>query len=156
MGLCHTQVYWTQSTFPCSKSTSDSYLLRRHSNTVLSQSLWGLGPGVHKVCFRPLENLNLITNIRVTHGSYKSCLISMNFLLPLWPHFWLSAFIHSLQALWPPDRATVPTCPLPGALMIQVSHNFLPEALLTTSILNCNFPLLCPLCLLRALLFSMT
>ena len=81
---------------PLQQSTADLYFCRRHSNTVLSHSLWGLGPGTHKVCFRPLENLNLITNIRVTHGSYKSCLISMNFLLPLWPHFWLFC-LHSLS-----------------------------------------------------------
>ena len=38
-GLCHAQVYCTQSPCPCS---SPLYLYRRPSNTVLPQSLWGL------------------------------------------------------------------------------------------------------------------
>ena len=37
---------------PLWQSTADPYLLRRHSNIVLSQSL---GPGVHKVCLSPLS-----------------------------------------------------------------------------------------------------
>ena len=37
-GLCHTQVFCTQSPW---QFTSDPYLHRRHSNTVLSQFLWG-------------------------------------------------------------------------------------------------------------------
>ena len=41
-GLCHTQVYCTQSPCPLQQSTTDLYLLRRHLNTILSQSLWGL------------------------------------------------------------------------------------------------------------------
>ena len=41
-GLCHTQVYCTQSPCPLQQSTADLYLLRRHLNTILSQSLWGL------------------------------------------------------------------------------------------------------------------
>ena len=39
--LCHTQVCYTQSPCPWG-STADPYLHRRHSNTVLCQSLWGL------------------------------------------------------------------------------------------------------------------
>ena len=38
-GLCHTHVYCTQSSCPCG---SPPCLYRRHSNIVLSQSLWGL------------------------------------------------------------------------------------------------------------------
>ena len=47
-GLCHTQVYCTQRPCPCSSPLlADLYVLRRHSNTVLSQSLWGLWVLVH-------------------------------------------------------------------------------------------------------------
>ena len=53
-GLCHTQVYCTQS--PC-PSTADLYLLKRHSNTVLSQSLWGLWVLVNTRYFEPSECL---------------------------------------------------------------------------------------------------
>ena len=35
--------------------TDDLYLLRRYPNTVLSQSLGSLGPGMHKVCLNPLS-----------------------------------------------------------------------------------------------------
>ena len=38
--LCHTQVCCTES-LPLRQATADPYLHRRHSNTVLSQSLWG-------------------------------------------------------------------------------------------------------------------
>ena len=41
-GLCHTQHCFTQSPLPLKQATADLYLRRRHSNTVLSQSLWGL------------------------------------------------------------------------------------------------------------------
>ena len=44
---------------PLQQSTADPYLCRRHSNTVLSQSLWGLWVlgrgGGHKVCLSPLS-----------------------------------------------------------------------------------------------------
>ena len=41
VGLCHIQVYWTQS--PCPSAVDCwPYFHRRHSNTVLSQSLWDL------------------------------------------------------------------------------------------------------------------
>ena len=39
---------------PLQQSTADPYLRRRHSNTVLSQSMGSLGPGVQKVCLSPL------------------------------------------------------------------------------------------------------
>ena len=42
----------TQEPLPPQQSTADPYLLRRHPNTVLSQSL---GPGVHKVSLNPLS-----------------------------------------------------------------------------------------------------
>ena len=38
---CHTQ-FCVPEPLPLRQSTADSYLHRRHSNTVLSQSLWGL------------------------------------------------------------------------------------------------------------------
>ena len=37
---------------PLWQSTADPYLRRRHSNTVLVQSL---GPGAHKFCLSPLS-----------------------------------------------------------------------------------------------------
>ena len=37
---------------PLQQSTADPYLFRRHSNTVLPESL---GPGAHKVCLNPLS-----------------------------------------------------------------------------------------------------
>ena len=37
------------------QSTTDLYLRRRHSNTVLVHSLGSLGPGVYKVCLSPLS-----------------------------------------------------------------------------------------------------
>ena len=40
------------------QSTADLYLCRKHSNTVLAQSLWeSLGPGAQKICLSPLECL---------------------------------------------------------------------------------------------------
>ena len=45
-GLLHPE------TLSLQQSTADLYLLRRHSNTVLSQNL---GPGVHTVCLSPLS-----------------------------------------------------------------------------------------------------
>ena len=60
-GLCHTQVYCTQSPCPC-----NSALLTRtfsgDTQTVLSQSLWGhcsflLGPGANKILFVPFKSL---------------------------------------------------------------------------------------------------
>ena len=53
-GLCHTQLYCTQS--PCPPVTADPYFCRRHPNTVLSQSLWGLWVLVHKGLFEPSEH----------------------------------------------------------------------------------------------------
>ena len=43
-GLCHTRVCCTQNPCPCGveQSTADLYLHRRWSDTVFSQSLWGL------------------------------------------------------------------------------------------------------------------
>ena len=38
---------------PLKQSSADPYLCKRHSNTVLAQSLWGLVPGVHKFCLSP-------------------------------------------------------------------------------------------------------
>ena len=54
-GLCHPQVCCTQpypslqhpEPLPLWQSTTDPYLHRRHSDTVLSQSLWGLWVLVH-------------------------------------------------------------------------------------------------------------
>ena len=54
-GLCHTHVCCTQPypdllhsvSLPLWQSTADPYLYRRHSNTALSQSLWGLWVLVH-------------------------------------------------------------------------------------------------------------
>ena len=37
---------------PLQQSTADPYLFRRHSNTVLPESL---GPSAHKVCLNPLS-----------------------------------------------------------------------------------------------------
>ena len=39
-GLCHTQVCFHPEPLPQQQSTADLYLHMRHSNTVLSQSLW--------------------------------------------------------------------------------------------------------------------
>ena len=42
-GLCHTQVYCTQSPCPCmSPLLTHCLLCKRHSDTVLAHSLWGL------------------------------------------------------------------------------------------------------------------
>ena len=40
---------------PLQQSTADPYILRRHSNTVLSVSVVSLDPGVHKVCLSHLS-----------------------------------------------------------------------------------------------------
>ena len=55
-GLCHTQVRCTPKPLPLWQSTADPYLCRRHSNTVLSQSLWSLWVLVHTK-FEPSEHL---------------------------------------------------------------------------------------------------
>ena len=41
-GLCHPQVCCTQGPLPLWQSTADPHLRRKRSNTILSQSLWGL------------------------------------------------------------------------------------------------------------------
>ena len=40
---------------PLWQATADLFLLRRHSNTVLAQSLGSLGPGAHNICLSPLS-----------------------------------------------------------------------------------------------------
>ena len=53
-GLCHAQLSCTQN--PCPHSSPLlTHTLRRHSHTILSQSLGSLGPGVHKVSLSPLS-----------------------------------------------------------------------------------------------------
>ena len=54
-GLCHTQVCCTQSSCPCSRPLLTHTSSRRHSNTVLSQSLWGLWALVHTRFFFELS-----------------------------------------------------------------------------------------------------
>ena len=95
---------------PLQQSTDDPYLLRRHPNTVMSQSLWGLWV-LKQVMFEPSEHfwwvLGLILNVN----------------LPLLPSCWGFFFAlgcegspssHSsiTQPLlqWPHKRLT-PTCP---------------------------------------------
>ena len=56
-GLCHTQVCCTQSPCPLRQATAHLYLCRRHSNTVLAQSLWGLWDLVYTGFFEPSEHL---------------------------------------------------------------------------------------------------
>ena len=52
--LCHTQACCTTEPLALWQATADPYFCRRHSNTVLAQSLWGsLGPGAHRVCLSP-------------------------------------------------------------------------------------------------------
>ena len=51
---------------PLQQSIADPYLHRRHSNTVLSQSLWGLWVLVHKVCLSPLS-------VSDGNGVYSKC-----------------------------------------------------------------------------------
>ena len=55
-GLCHTQVYCTQSPCPCSSpvlTRTSSGDTPRHSSVPVS--VGSLGPGVHKVCMSPLS-----------------------------------------------------------------------------------------------------
>ena len=66
-GLCHIQVYCTQS--PCP-------LLRRHPNTVLPQFLWGLWVLVCTCMFEPSEHLWWVWGL------------ILNVLLPLLPSCW--------------------------------------------------------------------
>ena len=40
---------------PPQQSTANPYLLRRHPNTVLAQTVASLGPGAHKVCLSALS-----------------------------------------------------------------------------------------------------
>ena len=65
-GLAHTQVCCTQS--PCSRPLlTHLYLLRRHSDTVLAQSLWDLWSWCAQAMFEPSEHLwqvwGLILNV---------------------------------------------------------------------------------------------
>ena len=59
-GLCHTQVYCTQSPCPCGRlllthtSTGDTQTLKGRSGSV---SVGSLGPGTHKVLFEPSTHL---------------------------------------------------------------------------------------------------
>ena len=62
---------------PLWKATADPYLLRRHPNTVLAQSL---GPGVHKVIFEPSEHLWWVWGL------------ILNAISPLLPSFWGFSF----------------------------------------------------------------
>ena len=54
-GLCHNQVYWTQSLCPCSRLllTHTSAGDTQHSS--VSVFVVSLGPGAHKVCLSPLR-----------------------------------------------------------------------------------------------------
>ena len=54
---------------PVRQSTAEPYLHRRHSNTVLSQSLESLGPGVQKVMF--VSSKSLFPQSCVSSGSFK-------------------------------------------------------------------------------------
>ena len=53
-GLCYTRLLQSEP-LPLRQLTADPYMHRRYSNIVLSQSQGSLGPGAHKVCFRPLS-----------------------------------------------------------------------------------------------------
>ena len=54
-GLCHTQVYCTQSPCPCSRPLL-THTSTRDAQTLFWLSLCGsLGPGAHKVCLSPLS-----------------------------------------------------------------------------------------------------
>ena len=50
-GLLHPE------TLPLWQATADAYLHRRHSDTVLAQSLWGLWVLMHTGWFEPSEHL---------------------------------------------------------------------------------------------------
>ena len=63
------------------QSTADLYLCRKHSNTVLAQSLWeSLGPGAQKICLSPLECLWWVWGL------------ILNAILPLLPSCWGFSF----------------------------------------------------------------
>ena len=64
-GLCHTQVYCTQSPCPCSRPLL-THTSSRDTHSSVSVSVGSLGPGVHKV-FEPSKHLwqgwSLILNV---------------------------------------------------------------------------------------------
>ena len=71
-GLCHTQVYCTQSPCPCISPLQETL---KHSS--VSVSVGSLGPGAHKVCLSPVGiSASLILNT-------NSCLL---------PSFWGFSF----------------------------------------------------------------
>ena len=61
-GLCHTQVCCTQSP-SLWQFTADPYLHRRRSNTVLSQSLWGIWVLMCQGLFEPSEHLQRVWDL---------------------------------------------------------------------------------------------
>ena len=75
---------WPRSTAPRApapqQSTADRYLLRRHSNTVLSQSLWGLWVLVCTGMFEPSKHLWQVWGL------------ILNVVLPLLQSFWGFSF----------------------------------------------------------------
>ena len=65
---------------PPQQSTAHPYLLRRHPNTVLSPSLWGLWVLVHTSTFEPSENL------------WRLWGLILNAISPLLPSYWGFSF----------------------------------------------------------------
>ena len=91
-GLCHTQVYCTQSLCPCGRplltctSTGDTQTLKQTSGSV-SGSLWSR---IHKVLFECSEHL------------WRVWGLILNVILPLLPSFWGFSFAlgHGVLFFW--------------------------------------------------------
>ena len=66
---------------PLQQSTADQYLHRRYSNTVLSQSLWGLWSWCTHGLFEPSEHLWWVWGL------------ILNTILPLLPSYWSFSFV---------------------------------------------------------------
>ena len=79
-GLCHIQLCCTQSPCPLRQATAHLYLCRRHSNTVLAQSLWGLWDLVHIGFFEPSEHLWPVRGL------------ILNVISPFLPSYWCCSF----------------------------------------------------------------
>ena len=65
---------------PLWQATADLYLISRHSNTILSQSLWGLWSWCAQGLFEPSEHLWRVKGL------------ILNVILPLQPSFWGFSF----------------------------------------------------------------
>ena len=98
-GLCHTQRAYAvhPEPLPLRQATADLHLCRKHSNTVLAQSLWGLGVLVHTGLFQPSEHLWRVRGL-ILNAVFPSCHLAGASPLPLAMEYLLVVGSNILQS----------------------------------------------------------